>query len=341
VSIPAVSIIIVNWNNLLHLPRCLTGVMNQTFNDFEVLLIDNGSTDSSVDVLEKRWPGIKVTRLGRNAGFAAANNIGARLAQGNWLALLNSDAFPEPDWLGNLFNATGNNPEYCFFASRQLQAEAPDLLDGTGDVLHISGLAWRRYSGFPASHFGLESGEVFSPCAAAGLYSRQAFFQAGGFDEDFFNYHEDVDLGFRLRLSGFRCLYVPNAVVKHVGSASTGTQSDFAIYHWQRNMVWSFVQNTPAALLWRALPAHLIGNVILLIGFILRGRGKILLKAKTDAVRGLPRAFHKRKEIQKNRKISNLDLWRTMEHGFLKPYLLGSHARKIRRSTNYSAKQPL
>ena len=108
------------------------------------------------------------------------------------MALLNSDAFPEPNWLEQLLQAAENNLEFTFFASRQIQANANSLLDGAGDAFHVSGLAWRRYAGFPADQFGLEPEEGFSPCAAAGLYSRQAFLQVGGFDEDFFSYFEDV-----------------------------------------------------------------------------------------------------------------------------------------------------
>jgi hypothetical protein len=174
--------------------------------------------------------------------------------------------------------------------------------------------------------------EVFSPCAAAALYSRSAFLQVGGFDEDFFSYHEDIDLGFRLRLQGFKSLYVPEAVVYHIGSATLGAQSDFALYHWQRNFIWSFVQNMPSALLWEALPAHLMTNIIYQINYTLRGHGVILLKAKMDAIRGLSRALRKRCKIQKTRKVSRKNLLRILERGPLQPYLLGYHIRKIQRS---------
>jgi GT2 family glycosyltransferase len=329
-----VSVIIPTWNSSKVLSQCLESLVHQTFTDFEILVVDNDSTDGSVDGLEQYWPNIKVVRLNKNLGFAAANNLGARLAHGQWLALLNSDAFPEANWLEELLKAAENNPEFSFFASRQLQANAPHLLDGAGDALHISGLAWRRYAGFPAAQFGLEFEEVFSPCAAAALYSRQAFLQVGGFDENFFSYHEDVDLGFRLRSQGFRCLYVPDAVVQHVGSAALGAQSDFALYHWQRNMVWSFFQNMPSVLLWEALPAHLVANIIHFVGYTIRGRGKVVLKAKKDALRGLSRALRKRQEIQKTRKVSSVDLLHIMERGWLQPYLLGYHIRKIRRTYN-------
>lgn len=331
---PEVSIIITTWNSESVIPRCLDSLVQQTFRDFEVIVVDNGSMDGSLVGLESRWPGLtlRVERLEENRGFAAANNIGARLARGQWLALLNSDAFPAPDWLEKLLLAAQNHPEFSFFASRQLQANTPHLLDGAGDALHISGLAWRRYAGFPAAQYGLETEEVFSPCAAAALYSRQAFLQVGGFDEDFFSYHEDVDLGFRLRLHGFRCLYVPDAVVQHIGSATLGAQSDFALYYWQRNFIWSFIKNIPSALLWKALPAHLMANFIYQVNYTLRGRGRILLKAKSDALRGFSPSLQKRREIQRNRKISHAELLRIMEHGWLQPYLIGYHIRRIGRT---------
>jgi GT2 family glycosyltransferase len=330
---PKISIIISTWNSGKELPECLNSLARQTIRDFELIIIDNGSSDDSMIDLQNKWPDLdfQIRKLDKNIGFAAANNLGARLARGEWLALLNADAFPDPGWLENLLQAGEREPEFSFFASRQLQARAPLLLDGAGDVFHISGLAWRRYAGFPAAQFGLESEEVFSPCGAAGFYSRQAFLQVGGFDENFFSYHEDVDLGFRLHLQGFRCLYVPKAVVRHIGSATLGAQSDFALYHWQRNFIWSFIQNMPSALLWRALPAHMMTNFIYLLYYTLRGRGGIIIKSKRDALQRLPGALRKRQELQKSRKVSNMELIHVMEHGCMQPYLLGYHIRKVGR----------
>jgi len=313
------------------LPQCLNNLDKQTFKDFEVVIVDNGSSDNAIDDLPEKWPSLdfQIRKLDKNTGFAAANNLGAQLARGEWLALLNSDAFPEPGWLDALLQAAAQHPEYAFFASRQLQASAPHLLDGAGDAVHLSGLAWRRYAGYPAARFGLEPEEVFSACAAAALYSRQAFLQVGGFDEDFFSYLEDVDLGFRLRLSGLRCLYVPGAVVLHVGSASLGVRSEFAYYHWQRNLIWMFWKNMPSGLLWKALPAHLLANAIYQVNHSFRGRGVVLLRGKWDALRGLPGIQNKRKKIQANRKVSNAALFDALESGFMQPYLLGYHIRKI------------
>lgn len=135
---PQVSVIIVCWNSAATLTRCLGCLAAQTLKDFEVVLVDNGSTDGGVNNLEGKWPmlNLRVERLEENRGFAAANNLGAHLAQGHWLALLNSDAFPDPDWLEKLLQAAERYPEFSFFASRQLQANAPHLLDGAGDALH-------------------------------------------------------------------------------------------------------------------------------------------------------------------------------------------------------------
>ena len=233
-----VSILIPNWNGMAYLPRCLGAISAQTCRDFEVIVVDNGSTDGSVAYLQEHHPEVTIIALDENLGFAAASNIGAKTAQGKWLALLNNDAFPEPDWLQTLVEATMEHPEYSFFASRLVKANQPDLLDGLGDAYHISGMAWRRYYNFPVDSINHLPEEVFSPCGAAALYNRDGFLDAGGFDEDYTSYHEDVDLGFRLRLRGHRCLYVPEAVVKHVGSASYGVQSDSQIYQGHRNLVW-------------------------------------------------------------------------------------------------------
>ena len=131
------------------------------------------------------------------------------------------------------------------------------LLDGTGDAYHMSGLVWRMGHGMPVSSDTGKDYEVFSPCAAVAFYRRSAMQKIGGFDEEYFCYVEDVDLGFRLRLAGFRCLYVPKSVAHHVGSGATGGQhSDFAAYHGHRNLVWTFVKDMPGILFWALLPLH-------------------------------------------------------------------------------------
>jgi len=320
---PRVSVIIASWNNGVYLHRCLESLSVQTVMDFEVIVVDNDSNDDSVLDLERKWMNLelRLKRLDENRGYAAANNIGAHLARGRWLALLNADAFPEPDWLENLLRAAEENTEFSFFSSRQILADHRSLLDGAGDVYHVSGLAWRRYYNQPAERHGLQPEEVFSACGAAALYSRDDFLQAGGFDEDYFSYFEDVDLGFRLRLSERKCLYVPQAVIQHVGSASTGKRSDFSVYYGYRNLIWTFVKNMPAFLFWLYLPLH-IGTMLFFAAYLtFRGQGRAIWRAIFDAILGLPKIIVKRGTIQRNSKIKPVDLLPVMSTGLLEPYL--------------------
>src|SRR5215216_719644 len=327
---PLISLIIVCWNSGKYLSRCLESLSLQTFKNFEILIVDNGSRDKSTVDLAEKYPqlDLRVKYLSGNIGFTAANNLGAKLAQGKWLVLLNADAFPEPDWLAELIRAADEHPDIASFSSRQLVAANPSILDGAGDAYHVSGLAWRLGLGYPANEYGLVSSEIFSPCAAAAMYLRQAFLDVEGFDEDFFSYFEDVDLGFRLQLQGYRCLYVPQAVVHHIGSATFGERSDFAFYHSHRNLVWTYVKNMPLKMFWLHLPEHIIANIIYVLYYSLRGRGRVLWKAKWDAILGLPMALRKRRTIQGNHRISNRDLVKHMQRGLLQPYLLGYNLRK-------------
>ncbi len=320
-SLPRISVIIVTWNSKGYLSVCLDHLLTQTFHDLEVILVDNGSEDDALEGLREKYPSLDlhIHRLSSNLGFAVANNIGARLARGKWLTLLNADAFPEPDWLEHLVAATEAYPN-AFFASRQIQANHPDFLDGEGDVYHVSGLAWRHNYGSPVYPLN-ESQEVFSPCGAAAFYPRQEFLDAGGFDEDFFSYHEDVDLGFRLRLRGLTCMLVPHAVVHHVGSASTGKKSSFSVYYGHRNLVWNYFKNMPSALFWLYFPLHIAINLLFLIHFTIKGQGSAIWRAKMDALRGIPSMLKKRRIIQRERRVSTAEIHRVMSRNWLAPFL--------------------
>lgn len=312
---PRVAVIIVNWNSGELLKKSLRALQEQQFPVRELIVVDNASTDSSITALEADFPQVKVIRLKKNIGFAAANNHGVEsVHESEWLALLNPDAFPEPDWLARLIAATQKFPGYSFFGCRMLKAGTPQILDGAGDDYHVSGLVWRRGYGSGAGNNYSDAGEVFSPCAAAALYWRDAFLEAGGFDEDFFCYVEDVDLGFRLRLAGHRCMLIPDAVVHHVGSGCTGGQhSDFSVYHGHRNLVWTFIKNMPWILFWALLPVHVLLNFMAVIHFAMHGQGKVILRAKRDAIKGIPKMWRKRLEIQANRRASVTDIWRVLD----------------------------
>ncbi len=308
-----VTVIIVNHNSGAHLDRCLQALAAQTVRPHQVVLVDNASHDGSADQAERAYPWLGVIRNPENRGFAAANNLAvAHSAATEWLALLNPDAFPAPDWLAALRQATQDEPRYALFGCRLLDAADPERLDGVGDGYHASGLAWRRGHGEPAAGRYLPMGEIFAPCAAAALYRRAAFLEAGGFDERFFCYMEDVDLGFRLRLLGYRCGYAPAAIVHHVGSGTTGARSPFTVYHGHRNLVWTYVKNMPSPWFWLYLPAHLALNLLSIVWLAWRGQGRIALRAKFDALRDLPRVWRLRRQIQQQRRATGGEIRRAL-----------------------------
>jgi GT2 family glycosyltransferase len=312
-----VSVIIVNWNGERFLERCLTALQAQTVRPHEIILVDNASSDGSL-AIARRFPEVRIMALDSNTGFARGNNlaIASADARSAWIALLNPDAFAAPDWLETLLQAARTRSDYAVFASRLVDAADPQRLDGDGDAYHLSGLVWRIGHGHPVSRQPDQPHEVFSACAAAALYRRDALNAVGGFDEDYFCYVEDVDLGFRLRLAGHRCLLVPQSVAHHVGSGTTGGQhSDFALYHGHRNLVWTFVKNMPPALFWLLLPLHLALNLFSIAWFAWRGHGKVMLRAKRDALCSLPVMWQKRRQIQRTRTATVNEIRQHLETG--------------------------
>ncbi len=299
---PPVRIVIVNYNASAHLARAVVATLAQTYKDFELVVVDNGSTDGSLDALPDDQR-LTVRRMNANLGFAAGNNRGAEGAVGQWLATLNPDAFPEPGWLEALLAAAVRHPGATMFGSTQLRDSDPARLDGAGDAYFALGLPWRGGHGRPARETPPE-GTCFAPCAAAALYDLAAFREAGGFDERFFCYCEDVDLAFRLRLTGQTCIQVPGAVVRHVGAGTSGAGSDFMHYHSARNRIWMFVKNMPGALFWPLLPGFIATNLALLAWGTARGHGAPVWRGMRDAICGIGPAWAARRRIQSARTAS-------------------------------------
>jgi len=316
------TVVIVNYNSGGCLARCLEALEAQRFRDFTVIVVDNGSTDDSLQALDKIPPTWRAIRLGHNTGFAAANNHAFALATSPWVAALNPDAFAEPDWLEQLALGIQRYPEAAAFGSLQIDAAHPGRLDGAGDVYHASGLLWRGGFGQPLSRQRGE-GEVISPCAAAAVYRRETLEGLGGFDEDFFCYGEDVDLGIRLRLAGQRSIQLTNAAVRHVGGASGGRRSDFALYHGMRNRLWLFVKLMPAPAFWLLAPLHGLVTLLLLLRAVLKGEIRVGLRALADGVRGLGSTWRKRRRIQLTRRGSLWPLirWSPLAPVRRRPYL--------------------
>ena len=250
-----------------------------------VWVVDNASSDRTVELVRTAGGRAELIVNERNLGFAAANNRAAELAQGDWLVFLNPDAYAEENWLQRLVDASRRRPGVDAFGSLQLNAGDPTVIDGAGDVLHAFGIAYRGHFGWPAST-APDEGECFSACAAAAMYRKSEFDALGGFDESFFCYGEDVDLGMRLRMKGGRSVQVADAHVLHEGSAITGRHSAFTVYHGHRNRIWLVRKNFPSLLYWGGIPLRLALDLALLFKMALIGEASVYVRALRDGYFG-------------------------------------------------------
>ena len=312
------AVIVVNYNAGGLLADCLAALSRQTVRPTRVIVVDNASRDGSSDACGAAFDWVEFHNLTENVGFAPANNIGvAMVPECEWVALLNPDAFAEATWVEAFLRRAAQFPDVDSFASCMLWAADSAVVDGAGDAYRVDGLAWPRSQGGAARQLAPEPAEVFSPSGGAGFYRRSVYVDAGGLCERFFCYYEDVDLGFRLRLLGHRCLFLPDAIVHHVGSALTGKGSDFSVYHVHRNFVWTFVRNMPGRLFWMYLPAHVAANIASIAVFVRKGQGGVILRAKRDAIRGLRLTWQERRRIQASRRVSTDTIRSAMQRGNL------------------------
>lgn len=311
---PVFSVLIVNYNAGEYLERCIKAVLEQNFEAFEVIVVDNDSRDDSLDRCHEHLSDsrIRIERLASNTGFAAANNYGAKFARGEWIVTLNPDAFPDPGWLAALSQAARKYSDVDMFGCTQINAADPSRLDGIGDAYLAIGIPWRSGYGHATSRAMVEDYEAFGPCAAAAMYRAEPFRDAGGFDECLFCYVEDVDLAFRLRLAGSRCVQLRDAIVRHIGGASGDSIGAFARYHGTRNLIWVFVKNMPAAILWPMLPAHIAALLVLLGKAVCRGSGGVISRAILDSLRGLPAIWRQRRKVQSIRRVSIAEISRAL-----------------------------
>ena len=325
---PGFSIIIVTHNSNYYLVECMKALITQRNKNFEVIIVDNNSTEDLINFDNFNYLDIKVIKLEKNFGFAAANNIGARRATGNWLITLNPDAIPEDNWLSEIEVGIKKYPKTKIFGSKQLKYDNPSKLDGAGDHYHCTGIAWRGGEGDPAETI-LEDVVVMSPCAAAAIYYRDIYFSLGGMAEDFFCYYEDVDLGLRFRLAGYKTIQLAAAKVRHVGSTTAGKNSTFIKYHVSRNRIWTFIRCVPGSLFVACLPFLILSIFTRLCFSIFAGDTSTKLKAFFDAFRKVFKIWNDRKVIQKARKSTVMQFGSEMTWSFGKLILRSTDGRPI------------
>lgn len=299
----AVGVIVVTYNSRAHFARQKAALEAQT-HPHRLLVIDNASAPDQRPHAADFPVGAEIVQMERNTGFAAANNLGVARLDTPYVALLNPDAFPAPDWLARLVAAADSAPDAASFGSTQIAAENPALYDGLGDCYHALGIPWRGGYGWAVAATPAKAGETFSACAAAALYRRDAWLAVGGFDESYFCYCEDVDLGFRLRLAGWRVRQVPEAIVHHVGGASSGRQSDFAVRHGTRNRLWTFVKDMPGAWFWLLAPLHAAATLFLLMRARSNGLWAPTLAGVREGLAGIGPVWRARNAVQRGRTAS-------------------------------------
>lgn len=323
---PKFSIIIVSYKSQKDIDRNLSCLKEQTYQNFEIILIDNNSPENGISKEQAEKVNVFVQNQ-ENIGFAQANNQGAKLANGNWLILLNPDAFPYPNWLEEINKAIDKYQDCENFGCLQLLDGEPNMLDGAGDCFSIFGIAWRggHRKMFPQH---IEDGEVFASCGAASVWKKSRYEYLGGFEESYGSYYEDVDLGFRHRLEGGRCIQLANAIVSHKGSASSSRYSEYAVFHGVRNREIAYFRLMPFWLLVFTLPFHIFAVFALWFHALIRGACVPYSKGIMAAFEKTFDAIKQRKNIQKRRKASVFDILKIMSFS---PFSLLSRAIIIRK----------
>lgn len=292
--VPMVSVIIVNYNGRAFLEKCISSLLAQSYPKVEIILVDNASSDDSIDYLRKEFPSIKIIANKENIGFAKGNNIGIKAANGELIATLNNDTEVSTQWLDELVKAVTSDEKVGMCASKMLFMKNPEFINSTGICISRSGACWDRgmFERDQGQYESIE--EVFAPCAGAAIYRKAMLNEIGLFDEDFLAYMEDVDLAFRGRYAGWKCLFMPNAVVYHVHGGTGGYMSDYTIYYGNRNIMWNCIKNFPGSLLITSLPWIIGRNIAVIPYYISKGHGNAILRSKIDAIKGIPKMLAKR-----------------------------------------------
>lgn len=303
---PLASIVIPNWNGAAHLPGCLSALSGQTAQDFEVIVADNGSTDGSLELLAREYPGVRVLALGRNTGFTGACNAGMESARGETVVLLNNDTEPRPDWLAEVLAALARHPEAGMVASKMLLFDKRDTFHAAGDFYRADGIPGNR--GVWQTDCGQFDREeyVFSANGGSAAYRRAMLEAVGRLDEDFFFSCEDVDLAWRAQLAGWRCVYAPRAVVYHKLSATGGGAT--ASFHDGRNFIYLLAKDVPAGV-WRLHWPRILAAQLRIAGQALRAwRGaaaRARLRGQLAGLLGLRKMLKKRSRVQASRRVSD------------------------------------
>lgn len=303
---PCATIIIPSYNGWRFLPTCLESLRRQTRQGFEVIVVDNGSTDGSPELLHRHYPEVRVIVLeGNRSFFSGAVNAGIRAAKGDIIILLNNDTEADPRFVEELLDGLAKHPECGMAAAKMRLFDRRDVLNAAGDYFSKDGLPGNRGVWEKDQGQYDDAVYVFSPCGGAGAYRKGLFEQVGYFDEDFIGYCEDVDLGWRAQLQGFKCLFVPKAIVYHRLSATGG--GPLASFLTGRNTIWVLVKNMPRELLHRYRRRILAAQWRITMDALRAWRGaaaRARLRGQIAGLLTIPKVLPKRWAIQATRRVS-------------------------------------
>lgn len=312
-----ISIIVVNYNGRHIIGECIQSLSKQDYKNFEVIVVDNGSEDGSVQFIGTQFPWVTTIQLQKNIGFAGGNNEGIKIAKGRYIALLNNDAVAHPEWLQNLIRDAKRSPETGMWASKILSYYNPKVIDNVGLLIYADGIARGKGRGeIDKGQYDKDSYALI-PSGCACLYRREMIEQVGMFDDEFFAYVDDVDLGLRGRLAGWGCRYVPDAIVYHKYSAST--PPPLKAFLVERNRLWLMIRLFPIDMIIMS-PIYTITRLFYQFLAMLKNKGAsgkfkeqhssfqlfiILLKAWCNAIQKIPHFWKKRGEFKRIKRLSN------------------------------------
>jgi len=317
---PEISVIVVNWNGKSLLEECLCALRQQTFRDFETILVDNGSEDGSAEYVRTQFPELKVVPLAENRGFTGGNIAGYEQASGDLIVLLNNDTEAHPKWLEEIHRASQEYPGAGSFASKMLYFDDRGRVENCGFDMGTMGATLDLGRDKPDGPDWAQPHKVFGGCGGAVAYRRRMLQDIGFLDPEFFMIYEDVDLSFRAQLRGYECVYVPAAIVYHRYRVTIGKAPLRQVFYSQRNIEFVYLKNMPLGLMVRSFPQRLAYEVGAAIYSARQGAGSTFLRAKLDVLRCLPSILRKRRQIQKSKTATD------------------SHMRTIMRRSLFSAK---
>ncbi|MDD3412725.1 MAG: glycosyltransferase family 2 protein [Lachnospiraceae bacterium] len=306
-----VTVVIPNYNGKAYIEKCLRSLEKQDFKEYEVIVADNGSTDGSREQVENDFPNVRLLKLTQNFGFSRAVNEGITATKTPYVLLLNNDTEVSKDFVYEMLKAIKKSEKIFSVAAKMMQLNQPEKIDGAGDYYSALGWAFASGKGKTRNHYDKER-EVFSACAGAAIYRKKILDEIGYFDEFHFAYLEDLDIGYRAKIMGYKNMYTPKAVVYHAGSGYSGSRyNEFKIRLSSRNNIYVIYKNMPVIQIIINFPLLFLGFFIKAAFFIMKGYGRAYL---SGIKRGYLLCYEGRRLEYSNRNFKNyariqLELW--------------------------------